>query len=139
MTRPGLEHYDVKILLALLKSIEGRKDFFRWLMENGYPELGAFSNAICGDVEALQWLFGHKYEWLGIIVNAIDGMEQANAWLAKGCQPVNLMMAMASRRDATAIAWLEERKLGIFLMLADAIHEVSEVLDAERGGPYVRH
>lgn len=129
----------MKILLALLKAIEGRNDFFVYLMQNGHPELGAFSNAIRGDVEALQWLFRNHYEWLGIIVNAVDGMEQANNWLSKACHPVNLMLAMASRRDPTAIAWLEERRLEIFLLMAEAIHEVSEVLDAQRNSPYVKY
>lgn len=129
----------MKILLVLLKAIEGRNDFFVYLMENGYPELGAFSNAIRGDVEALRWLFQHHYEWLGIIVNAVDGMEQANGWLSKSCHPVNLMLALASRQDPDAIEWLRQRDLKIFLMMADAIHEVSEVLDAQRNSPYVKY
>ena len=41
----GLEQYDVKLLLALVKSVEGRTDFFKVLVEGPHPELAAFSNA----------------------------------------------------------------------------------------------
>mgnify|MGYP002624118622 CR=1 FL=1 len=37
-----------------------------------------------------------------------------------------------------AIRWLEKQDQGLFLMMADAIWEVNQTLDAERSGPYVR-
>lgn len=134
-----MEKYDVKILLALLKAIQGDKTFFTWLMENGYAELAAFSGAIRGDRDALRWLFQHGYQWLGIIVNAIDGMDKARVWLSKAMHPVNLMFAMACCEDENAIKWLRERDLAIFLMMAREVHDVSEQLAAEAGGPYVYH
>ena len=135
----GLEKYDIKILLALNKSIAGRKDFFRWLLDNGYPELAAFSNAIRGDVEAMKWLFAHNYAWLAILSNAIDGEDEARVWIGKATHRCNLMFAMACREDVDAIRWLQQNDLQIFLMIAK---EVAQVLDTQalaNKGPYVLH
>lgn len=135
----GLEKYDVKILLVLVKSIAGRKDFFRWLMEHGYPELAAFSNAIRGDVEAMKWLFAHRYAWLAILSNAIDGEEKARQWIGKACHPCNLMFALACREDVDAIRWLNGQGLQIFLMMAREVATVLETQARENQGPYVLH
>ncbi|MBQ0015467.1 MAG: hypothetical protein KBT04_00590 [Bacteroidales bacterium] len=125
--------------MALKKSIEGDTRFFKWLMEAGYPELGAFSNAIRGDVEALHWLFNNRYEWLGIIVNAIDGIENAYQWLTKAGLTADMMFALACRKDSKAIKWLEDHDLILYLMMADEVYKVNEQLSAEMGGPYVWH
>jgi len=135
----GLEKYDIKILLALTKSIAGRKDFFRWLMQNGYPELAAFSNAIRGDVEAMKWLFAHNYAWLAILSNAIDGEDKARLWIGKSTHICNLMFALACRENIDAIKWLDERNLHIFLMMAKEVSQVLETQALENTGPYVLH
>ena len=135
----GLEKYDIKILLALTKSIAGRKDFFRWLMDNGYPELAAFSNAIRGDVEAMKWLFVHKFEWLAILSNAIDGEDKARVWIGKSVHMCNLMFAMACREDIDAINWLRQRDLNIFLLMAKEVSTVLDTQALENKGPYVLH
>lgn len=135
----GLEKYDIKILLALTKCIAGRKDFFRWLMDNGYPELAAFSNAIRGDVEAMKWLFAHHYEWLAILSNAIDGDDKARVWIGKAVHISNLMFAMACREDERAIRWLVDNDLRIFLMMAKEVATVLETQALENTGPYVLH
>ena len=132
----GLEQYDVKILAALTQSIAGRKDFFQWLLEGGYPELAAFSNAIRGDEEAMVWLFQHDYAWLAILSNAIDGEVEARQWVGKACTPVNLFFALACREDTTALRWLLERKLHIFLMMAKEVHQVLDTQAVENAGPY---
>ena len=107
----GLEKYDIKILLALLESIKGRKDFFRWLLDNG-------------DIDAMKWLFKYKYEWLAILSNAIDGEEKARMWIAKAAAEVNIRFALACRKDEKAIEWLAKRDLKIFLMMAEEIYIV---------------
>ena len=135
----GLEKYDIKILLALLKCISGRKDFFHWLLENGYPELAAFSNAIRGDVDAMKWLFQHHYEWLAILSNAIDGEDKARVWIGRATHICNLMFAMACREDVDAIKWLHDRDLNIFLLLAKEVAQVLDTQALENKGPYVLH
>ena len=135
----GLAGYDVKVLMVLLKSIEGSKDFFVWLMENGYPELGAFSNAVRADKEAMVWLFKNHFEWLAILSNAIDGEEEARLWISKACHPVNFMFALACRQEPVATRWLHDNNQEYFLMLADVVHTVLETQAAENAGPYVYH
>lgn len=135
----GLEKYDIKILLALTKSIAGRKDFFRWLLDNGYPELAAFSNAIRGDVEAMKWLCKHGYNWLAILSNAIDGDDRARVWTGKNTNICNLMFAMACREDLDAIRWLRDKELNIFLLMAKEVATVLDTQALENQGPYVLH
>ena len=135
----GLEKYPVKILLVLLKSIAGRKDFFRWLMDNGYPELAAFSDAIRGDVEAMKWLFAHNYAWLAILSNAIDGEDKARVWIGKACHRCNLMFALACREDIDAIRWLNQHDLQVLIMMAREVATVLDTQALENKGPYVLH
>ena len=135
----GLEQYDVKVLLALVKSVSGRTDFFKFLVENGYPELAAFSNAIRGDDDAMVWLFKNNFAWLAILSNACDGDEKAIDWVRNSLTTVNLRYALACRRDADSIRWLYKNKLEVFLMLA---HETEKFLDyqqKEYDWPYVMH
>lgn len=135
----GLEKYDIKVLLALVQSIAGRKDFFRWLMEGGYPELAAFSNAIRGDTDAMQWLFKYDYAWLAILSNAIDGEEEARQWISKALHRCNLMFALACREEVDAIKWLRDNNLHIFLLMAKEVATVLETQALENKGPYVLH
>lgn len=135
----GLEKYDIKILLVLLKSIAGRKDFFRWLLDNGYPELAAFSNAIRGDVDAMKWLFEHNFAWLAILSNAIDGEDKARLWIGKATHRCNLMFALACREDIDAINWLRHNDLQIFLLMAKEVAQVLDTQALENKGPYVLH
>lgn len=135
--QPGLEQYDVKLLLALTKSIEGRKDFFKLLATNGYPELAAFSNAIRADEEAMKWLASNKYLWLAALSDAIDGVETARSWVKSQLTEVNYQFALACREDFDALVWLKKRNLELFIMMAKEVHTVLETQAIENAGPYV--
>ena len=139
MYMKGLEQYDVKLLLALVKSVGGRTDFFKVLVEGGYPELAAFSNAIRGDDDAMVWLFKHDYAWLAILSNACDGDERALEWVQKGLTKVNLMYALACKRNMQAVKWLYVHKLEIFLMLARETEKFLIYQQKEYDWPYVMH
>ncbi|HRW97367.1 MAG TPA: hypothetical protein P5104_07540, partial [Bacteroidales bacterium] len=56
-----LYDYPVKILLAFEMAVNGKHDFFKWLLQNGYPELAALSNAIRADTSAINWLLNNGY------------------------------------------------------------------------------
>lgn len=135
----GLEQYDVKVLLALMKSIGGRTDFFRLLVDGGYPELAAFSNAVRGDDDAMVWLFKHDYAWLAILSNACDGDKKAVDWIGKALPRVNLMYALAVKRNAEAVKWLYARRLEVFLMLARETEKFLDYQEKEYAWPYVMH
>ena len=139
MCMKGLEQYDVKLLLALVKSVEGRTDFFKVLVEGPHPELAAFSNAVRGDDDAMVWLFKHDFAWLAILSNACDGEQEAREWVGKCLPKVNLMYALAVKRDSQAIKWLYANKLDIFLMLARETEKFLEYQEKEYAWPYVMH
>ena len=108
-------------------------------MDNGYPELAAFSNAIRGDIEAMKWLCNYGFNWLAILSNAIDGDERAQLWTGKNNSISNLMFARACREDVDAIRWLLDRKLNIFVLMAKEVSTVLKTQALENQGPYVLH
>lgn len=120
----NFNEYDIKILLAFGKSIDGHKDFFKWLLKNGYPELAALSNAIRGDEEALQWLLKNGFPELAVLSNAIDNEPHAKNWLIKSKNKLLFQFAMASRGDDDAIKWLRVNDLRVFIYLAEKINKV---------------
>ncbi len=121
----GLEQYDVKLLLALVKSVGGRTDFFKVLVEGPHPELAAFSNAIRGDDDAMVWLFKHDFAWLAILSNACDGDERAIDWVRNG--------------DVDSLKWLYRRKLGVLLLLTREVERFLKYQEKEYTWPYVMH
>ena len=139
MCMRGLEQYDVKLLLALVKSIGGRTDFFKVLVEGPHPELAAFSNAIRGDDDAMVWLFKHDYAWLAILSNACDGDKRAIEWVGQALPKVNLMYALAVKRNPQAIKWLYANRLEVFLMLARETEKFLIYQEKEYAWPYVMH
>ena len=135
----GLEQYEVKILLALVKSVGGRTDFFKLLVTGGYPELAAFSNAIRGDDDAMVWLFKNNYAWLAILSNACDGDERAIDWVRNALTPVNLRFALACRHDVDSLRWLYKNHLELFLMLVREVEKFLDYQEKEYAWPYVMH
>ena len=129
----------MKHLLALVKCVEGRTDFFRVLVEGPHPELAAFSNAIRGDDDAMVWLFKHNFAWLAILSNACDGDEKAIAWVQRNLTKVNMMYALAAKRNEQAVKWLYANKLEIFLMLARETEKFLIYQEKEYAWPYVMH
>ena len=135
----GLEQYDVKLLLALVKSVGGRTDFFKVLVEGPHPELAAFSNAARGADDAMVWLFKHDFAWLAILSNACDGDKRAVEWVGQALPKVNLMYALAARRNAEAVKWLYARRLDVFLMLARETEKFLDYQEKEYAWPYLMH
>lgn len=135
----GLERYDIRVLMILMKCVEGRKDCFHWLLDNGFPELAAFSNAIRSDAEALVWLGKNGHRWLALLECAIEGHQPARIWVAKNVNGANLMFAMACRDDYAAQLWLKKNNLDYFVMLAGKVSEVVKMVETEQAGPYVWH
>ena len=109
----SLVDYDIKILIALLQSLKGRRDFFKFLVNNGYPELAAWSNAVRGDEEALHWLFDNGYGILGVLSNAIDGEKKAVQWVMMSKDEFLINFSAACRKEEDGMRWLKERDLEI--------------------------
>lgn len=135
----GLEQYPVKVLLALSKSIAGRSDFFRWLLDAGYPQLAAFSNAVRGDDDAMVWLFKNNYAWLAILSNACDGDNKAIDWIRHAMTTVNLRFALACQKDVDSLKWLLANKWGALLFIVREVQRFLKYQEKEYTWPYVMH
>jgi len=119
-----LTDYDIKILLAFHESLKGYKKFGDFLLQSGFPELTALSNAIQSDIEAVHWLLKSDFPEFGVLSNAIDNEEHAIKWLQKhNCHFLDLFAA-ACRKEDDAIKWFVEKDLTIFVMMIMTIHEI---------------
>lgn len=125
--RRSLIHYDVKVLLALVKSIKGDRIFFKYLAENGYIELAAWSNCMRGDIEALKWLFNSGYLTLVVLSNAIDGEKYAVSWIERTKDEFLINFAAACRGDEKSFMWFRAKNLQIFIYMITEIKEVLKV------------
>jgi len=123
----SLYDYDVKILLALVKSLHGDKGFFKYLAENGYLELAAWSNAIRGDIDALKWLFTEGHPTLGVLSNAIDGEKKAVEWLENTKDEFLINFASACRGNKEGYLWFKQRDLQVFIYMITEIKDILKV------------
>lgn len=119
-----LTDYDVKLLLAFFESLKGQKKFSVFLIENGFPELAALSNAIQSDKEAFEWLLKNGYPEFAALSDAIDDEKGAIAWLEKYNCTFLSRFAAACRKDDEAIRWFAENDLKLFVMIIKEIHDI---------------
>ncbi len=119
-----LSDYDNKILIALGESLKGNKKFSDWFIENGYPELAAFSAAINSDIEAVIWLLKSNNPELGVLSNAIDNEYNALMWLYRYKYELLLNFAKACRKDDVSIRWFVNRNDRIMIHLIRIIQEI---------------
>lgn len=116
-------NYEPKILLAFGETFEEEngEEFFKWLLENGYPELAALSSCIRGSVEARDWLMKNQFTHFAALDGAIDGKEDAYAWLNKHDFQILAIFADAIHNKPEAIKWLLSNNLDMFVHLATKI------------------
>lgn len=120
--------YDPKILLAFGETFseENGEEFFKWLMENDYPELAALSSCIKGSKDARDWLMKNKFTQFAAFDDAIDGKPEAFAWLVNHGFDFLVVFADAIHNKMDALNWLKEKKLDIFIVLASKINGYGE-------------
>lgn len=136
-----LTEYPVKILLLLELAVQGNVEPLEWLLNNGYPELGAFANAIRNDKMALQWLFSNGYPDLAALTKAIEDDYNAYIWLKKFKKDFYIILADAVQPKDYAIKYLHEHKLEVFLRLCVIIKAVkdqqaNDAWDYHKSNPY---
>ena len=90
--------------MAFAMTFEDNGDEFReWLITNGFPELGALSDAIKGSKNAVQWLMNNKYYHLAAFDALLDDDEQARKWLQEYNYPILIVLADAVNQDINSI------------------------------------
>ena len=114
--------YPVKILVAFGETITGNDEIHDWLVNNGYPELAALSNAIRGSDDAVKWLIKHKPEF-AVLDSAIDNDPKALVWLNSHKLYFLEVFADACRGKEEALKWFGKKDLQVFLRLAQKIKE----------------
>jgi hypothetical protein len=120
-----ISDYEVKLLLALNESLKGNRKFTDWFMENGYPELAAFSAAVHSSEEALMWLLTKsKHPELGVLSNAIDDEPNALKWLRSNNRELMYRFAKACRKDDDSVKWFVDRDLKPLLYLFKTIQQI---------------
>jgi hypothetical protein len=127
ITEKTLLGYDIKVILALLESLKGNKKFFKYLLNNGYPELAAWSNAVRGDVDALHWLFDNGFGSLGVLSNAIDGEKKAVMWTLNAKDDFMINFSAACRKEKDGLEWLRNNNLEVFVLMVKEIQDILEV------------
>jgi len=121
-----LTEYPVKILLLLELAIDGKEEPLFWLMDNGYPELGAFANAIRRDKTAYEWLLDNGYPDLAALTDAIEDDFEAYKWLKKHDRNFYIILSDAVQPKEYAMKYLKEYNLNIFIRLCIKIKEVKD-------------
>ena len=115
--------YPPKILMAFGETFSDEgENFYKWLLENGYPELAALSSGIKGSKEAIDWLLKNKYPQLAALDGAIDKQAGAYAWLRKFNFNFLTVFADAINEKQEAIQWLKDNELDMFVYLSAKIN-----------------
>jgi len=121
-----LSKYPVKIILLLELAVYGNIEPLMWLMENDYPELAAFANAIRKDKRAYEWLINNGYPDLAALTDAIEDNYNAYMWLKKHKRDFYIILADAVQPKDYAVEYLRENNLEIFLRLCVVIKAVKD-------------
>ena len=115
-------NYEPKILLAFGETFdENGEEFFKWLLDNGYPELAALSSCIKGSKEARDWLMKNKLTHFAAFDGAIDGKADAIEWLSEHDFHFYIVFAEAIHKKAQALKWFRDNNLEMFVHLAGKI------------------
>lgn len=98
-------------------------EFNKWLLENGYPELSALSEAIRGSERATKWLMDNKFYHLAALDAAIDNKTAAFQWLQRYDYKIRVLLVEAVHGNQSAINILTTNNLDIFLIIAQKIRK----------------
>ncbi len=121
-----LTDYDVKILLLLDLAIDGNVEPLEWLLNNGFPELAAFANAIRNDKIAYSWLMNNGYPDLAALTDAIEDNFEAYKWLKKHNRNFYIILSDAVQPKVYAMLYLKEHKLDVFARICITIKRVKD-------------
>lgn len=114
--------YPPKIIMAFGETFSDEGEvFYKWLLENGYPELAALSSSIRGSNEATEWLLKNKFPQLAALDGAIDKKQAAYDWLMKYEFYFLAVFADAVNNKPDATSWLKKRGFDVYLRVAEKI------------------
>ena len=106
--------------MALTEAIKNKKQFYNWLVDNGYEHLAKFSLAVSNNRKAFNWLLEHAPQYAAFD-QAIDNDPHAKIWLKNNGFGFDIILADACAGKSDAIAWLAKNEHDLFIYLAKII------------------
>lgn len=97
-----------------------------WLIENGYPELSHFVDAVEGIEKSFKWLLENQQRPLAAVVDGLNGKEQAKAWLLQSGYPSLAAFIDACSGSAQAVQFLVKAGEKGWILVAREYHEQSK-------------
>ncbi|MDR1974386.1 MAG: hypothetical protein LBQ31_06890 [Bacteroidales bacterium] len=123
-----IDEYPQKVYINFVKALEGDRQKFDELIEDGYPEWAAFSHALQGDERATMFLLKRStLPVLGVLANGMNDEEGAMNWLKKNKNPLYYAFCQASKKDEDARKWLESNDCLVFVMMAEKIYDIMKI------------
>ncbi|MDR2556323.1 MAG: hypothetical protein LBC49_01255 [Bacteroidales bacterium] len=123
-----IDEYPQHVYTSFVKALEGNKESFDKLIDDGYPEWAAFSAALNGDENATIFLLKKSVlPVLGVLANGINDEPIALKWLKKNPDPLYYAFCQATKKDEEAKQWLVSNDALIFVMMAEKIGEVMKI------------
>lgn len=123
--------YPAKVILAWGEAISGNADLRKWLMANGYPELGLFVFALHNQEEARKWLIENGFPHLMALINGAEGNPSALLWLKKFDLNIMFHIAKAADNDDQALSWLFQNGQKEWFILAQKIRIVKNRIETD--------
>jgi hypothetical protein len=110
--------YSEEVFAELFLAIRGEQTAFRWLMENDYKELGAFTMALGGKPDAYKWLEQNGFNSYSLLIKAAKRHTPSFNALA-GSQDKELACVVGViNRDNNCRLWLQEHSYPELIDLA---------------------
>jgi hypothetical protein len=125
----NLVEYDLKILIAWAKAIEGNHQLNEWLYKNGYTELSMAVHAIYLKNEARDWLMKNGYPHLMAFIHAAEGNAGAQKWLLFNGMELYYHMAMAVEAEENSWTWLRQNATEVHFLLAQSIKKIKDKIE----------
>lgn len=113
--------YTEDVFEELFLAIRGDQTAFRWLMENGYKELGAFTMAIAGKPDAYQWLEHNGFLPYSLVVKAAKGHAHSFNTLTSSKEKELACLVGVIHRDNNCKSWLQKHE---YFELIDLAHMI---------------
>jgi hypothetical protein len=100
--------YSEDVFGELFLAIRGDQTAFRWLMENGYKELGAFTMALKGKPDAYKWLEANGFENYSLVVKAAKRHMPSFSILTASRDKEYACLVGVIHRDNNCKNWLQQ-------------------------------
>jgi hypothetical protein len=115
--------YSDDVFEELFLAIRGDQTAFRWLMENDYKELGAFTMALSGKSDAYKWLENNGFNNYSLLIKAAQKHYSAFNVLSTLNDLEYACVVGVVHRDNNSKNWLQDHSYPELIDLALVIRQ----------------